>query len=88
MMEKTEFMIVGLKHQLKKCETESIDVNGICITSSPYIKFLGAWTDQQLSFKKHQSIKCCTVMFNLQRLKTIHYVLDENAAHILVLGPP
>ena len=25
-------------------------------------------------------------MFNLQRLKRIHYVLDENAAHILVLG--
>ena len=25
-------------------------------------------------------------MFNLKRPKTIHYVLDENAAHTLVLG--
>ena len=29
---KTEFMIVGSKHQLEKCVTESIDVNGIHIT--------------------------------------------------------
>ena len=50
---KTDFMIVGSKHQLKKCETESIDVNGIYIIPSACIKFLGAWTDQQLSFKKH-----------------------------------
>ena len=48
---KTEFMIVGSKFKLKKCETESIDVNGIHITPSPYIKFLIVWTDQQLSVK-------------------------------------
>ena len=83
---KTEIMIVGSKHQLKKCETESKDVTGIHITPSPCIKFLEAWTDQQLSFKKHISVKCQTAMFNLQRLKSIQYMLDENAAHILVLG--
>ena len=49
----TKFMIVGSKHQLKKCETESINVNSIHITPLPCIKFLGAWTQQQLSFKKH-----------------------------------
>ena len=83
---KTEFMTLGLKHQLEKCETESININGIHIRPSPCIKFLGAWTDQQLSLKKHISVKCCTAMFNLQRLKPIHYKLDENAAHTLVLG--
>ena len=83
---KTEFMIVGSKYQLKKCETESIDVNGILVTPSPCIKVLGALTDQQLSFKKHISVKCQTAVFNLQRLKSIHYMLDENAAHTLVLG--
>ena len=83
---KTEFMIVGSKHQLEKCVTESIDVNGIHITPSTCIKFLGAWTNQQLSFKKHISVKCHTAMFNLQRLKSICYMLDENAAHTLVLG--
>ena len=83
---KTEFMIVGSKHQLKKCETESINVNGIHSTPSPYIKFPGAWTDQRLSLRKHISVKCHTAMFNLQRLKTICYVLDENAAHTLVFG--
>ena len=49
---KTEFMIVGSKHQFEKCVTESIDVNGIHITPTTCIKFLGARTDQQLSFKK------------------------------------
>ena len=37
---KTEFMIVSLNHQLNKCETKSINVNGICITPSSCIKFL------------------------------------------------
>ena len=36
--------------------------------------------------KKHISVKCHTAMFNLQRLKSICYMLDENAAHTLVLG--
>ena len=49
------------------------------------MKFLGAWTDQQLSFKKHISVKCQTAMFNLQRLKSICYMLDESAAHTLVI---
>ena len=79
-------MIVGSKHQLKKCETGNIDVNGIHVTLSPCIKFLGALTDQQLSFKKHMSVKCWTAMFNLQRHKSFHYMLNENAAHTLVLG--
>ena len=50
---KTEFMIEGSKQQLKKCETESINVIGTLITPSPCIKFLEAWINQQLSFKKH-----------------------------------
>ena len=70
----------------KKCETESIDGNDKHITPSTCIKFLGAWTNQQLSFNNHISVKCCTAMFNLQRLKSIHYMLDENVAHTLVLG--
>ena len=43
---KSEFMIMHSKHQQEKCETESIDVNGIHITPSTCIKFLGAQTDQ------------------------------------------
>ena len=42
--------------------------------------------DQAAKLKKPISIECHTAMFNLQRLKTIYYVLDENAAHTLVLG--
>ena len=61
---KTEFMIVGSKHQLEKCETESIDVNGMHITPSTCIRFLGAWTDQQLSFKNtyllNVTLQCST----------------------------
>ena len=76
---KTVFMIVGSKHQLKKCETESINVNGIHITPSSYIKFLGTWTDQQVSLKNTYPLNVTLQCSTCRDLKK-YTMLDKNAA--------
>ena len=83
---KTEFIMFGLKKQLQKCTTETLKVNDDMIPVSNTIKYLGSWLDQHLSFKTHIKKKCQTAMMNLQRMKTIHHMLSQEACHQLILG--
>ena len=83
---KTEFIMFGLKKQLQKCTTETLKVNDDMVPVSNTIKYLGAWLDQHLSFRTHIKKKCQTAMMNLQRIKTIHHMLSQEACHQLILG--
>ena len=62
-MDKMEFILFGSRHHLPKCETRSINICGDTVVKSNKIKLLGAWLDENLSFKSH--IKCRTAMYNL-----------------------
>ena len=83
---KTEFIMFGSKEQLQKCTTKTLKVNDDMVPTSETFKYLGAWLDQHLSFKTHIKKKCQTAMMNLQRIKTTHHMLSQEAHHQLMLG--
>ena len=83
---KTEFIMFGSKKQLQKCTTETLKVNDDMVPISETIKYLGAWLDQHLSFKIYIKKKCQIAMMNLQRIKTIHHMLSQEACHQVMLG--
>ena len=83
---KTEFILVGSRQQLKKCNTKSIDIAGDTVESVPCIRYLGAYLDEQLTFKDHIKRKCQTAMFNYLRIKNIRKYLTKDATEILVLS--
>ena len=58
---------IGSRQQLQKCHSQQI--NSENIAKSETIKYLGAWIDSNLSFKKHITERCKMAMWNLQKLK-------------------
>ena len=53
---------------------------------SETIKYLGAWIDSNLSFKKHIPERCKNAMWNLHKLKHIRKFLDQETCNTLVCG--
>ena len=82
---KTEFILIGSKQRLTKCETDIININGEPVQLSKCIKYLGAWIDSQLSFKTHINFKCRTAWWNRQKLKLIRHTLTRDATHTIAL---
>ena len=83
---KTVFILFGSRHQLWKCTTKSPNANGEEIPHSNCIKYLGTWMDQELSFRQHILNKCRVAMLNIQQIKLIRNILNEDTTHTLVLG--
>ena len=84
--DKTEFIYFGTTHQLKKCLTDSIDVNGDHIIRSETVRYLGAFLDQLLNFKAHTKQKCRTAMSNLIRIRNMRKFLTKDTCATLMLG--
>ena len=70
----------------EKCTAKSLSANGEEIPHSNCIKYLGTWMDQELSFRQHILNKCRVAMLNIQQIKLIRNILNEDTAHTLVLG--
>ena len=83
---KTEFIMYGSRQQLSKIETTNIDTNGVTITKSDCIRYLGADLDEMLSLKKMVNRKCRVAIGNLQELKIIRKCLTKSAATKVALG--
>ena len=84
--EKTEFILFGLKPQLEKCKTKTLNVDNTEIELADRIKYLGVILDQNLNLKKHITSKCQTAMLNIQCIRNIRHLLTQEATEILVLG--
>ena len=56
------------------------------VECSDRIRLLGTWLDTGLTFKHQINIKCCTAMFNLQKIRQIRPVLTMDACQTLVFG--
>ena len=75
---KTEFIYFGHHLQLRKCSEKHINVAGDEIKRSNCIKYLGAYLDEGLMFKKHVAVKCKAAMGNLLKIRSIRHLLDHN----------
>ena len=83
---KTEFILMGSRQQLKKSETDSINICGNTITASPLVKYLGTYLDQTLSLKSHITKKCKAAMFNLLRIKNVRHLFDLESVTTMILS--
>ena len=83
---KTEFIYFGGRQQLRKCETNSLDVAGDLILRSHTIRYLGAYLDENLNYKLHINKKCQAAMFNYFKIKGIRRLLDIPTATRLCLS--
>ena len=83
---KTEFIYFGGRQQLRKCETNSLDVAGDLILRSHTIRYLGAYLDENLNYKLHVNKKCQAAMFNYFKIKGIRRLLDIPTATRLCLS--
>ena len=77
--EKTEFMLLGSRAQLGKCQTNSINVCGNLVQRNTVVKYLGVHTDEQLSFKTQIKEKCKIASMNLYFIRQIRNYLTFEA---------
>ena len=83
---KTELILFGSRHQLKKCKTNQINVNGEIVKRSNIIKYLGVFLDDLLILRQHITNKCKTAMYNWQHIRMIRPILTERTTSTLILG--
>ena len=77
---KMEFIYFGHHLQLRKCSEEQINVAGDEIRRSTCIKYLGAYLNEGLTFKRHVAAKCKAAMGNLLKIRSIRHLLDKSTA--------
>ena len=81
---KTEVILFGDTHQLKKVTVKEIKVVNDTVLTSQTIRYLGAWLDSTLNFQVHVTKKSASAMANICRLMHIHRYLDQPTCEILV----
>ena len=74
---KTEFILFGSRHQLSKCCTRNIKVIEETVTQRPVVKYLGAWLDNNLSFKQHVLNRCKFAICSIYKLMHIRRFIDQ-----------
>ena len=81
---KTEVIIFGTRHQLKKLTKNTVNVGGIEVKSVDCVCDLGVRLDSNLSMKEHVLKKCKSAFINLYDIKKIRDHLTTSSAEILV----
>ena len=81
---KTEFILFGSQQMVSISSSNSINVVGANVNTSPCIKYLGCYLDKHLTFKKFVSEKCKTISLNLYYIKHIRQYLTEYSCKQLV----
>ena len=77
---KTEFLIMGSKHQLKKLSTKNISIGEAQISASNSARNIGAIFDLQLSMKEHVNNICRACYHQLQHIGKVRKCLTCAAA--------
>ena len=83
---KTEFIYFGGNRQLRKCRSDSINVNGENIERTNITRYLGAHLDSTLSMKQHVKAKCKAAMYNLFKIRAARKYLTREAATKLTIA--
>ena len=82
--DKTELLIIGTPHQLKKLKINSIKVDNTVIKTADNVKNLGVIFDKEMTMEKHVNKMCKSVYFNLRNVSKIRNSLDIETAKTAV----
>ena len=80
-LDKMEYMLFGLKQQLKKVAQEPIMAEPDLMTLSNKVKYLGGVLDNTLNFEAHISLKLQKAMTNFTKIKSLHKVHHCRSLH-------
>ena len=83
---KTEFILFGSRQQLTKTTLSSLNVADETVEGASFIKYLGAFLDNNLSMKKHISNICAKATANIVKIKAIRSFLTNKTAKTLMVG--
>ena len=81
---KTEFIIIGSRHQLSKVRMDSINVGLSEIKSASSLRDLGAWFDECMTMNKHVSKVCSKAFGALFKINKIRKFLTEETTKTLI----
>ena len=84
--DKSEFLLLGSKHMLRKVDYQSchLHIGKTCITPSKTARNLGVIFDQEMSFRNHITHVQQSVRYQLRNLSFIRKCLSKPAAEILI----
>ena len=83
--DKTDFIILGSKQQIKKLDESPLNANGNFIPKSKVVRYLGSYLDASLTFETHIRTKVKTAMANFTKIRSIQDYLSIRTCTILVL---
>ena len=81
---KTEFMIIGSKHQRAKVNIPGIRVGGDIISPSDTVRNLGIVFDSNLSMESHISAVSRAAFLSLRNIGLIRKYINNHVAELLV----
>ena len=82
--DKTEFLVIGSKHQLQKIDNCSVRVGTIDIKPVSEVRNLGAWFDSHFSMSTHISKSCSAAFFWLRNIKKISQFLPRDKLEMVL----
>ena len=74
---KTEFIVFGSKHQVKRNDLKSLNIDNTTVRAKLVIKFLGAYLDESLNMKTHIANRTKNALYNLYLIKTSGNILPK-----------
>ena len=81
---KTEFLIIGSKHQLNKITIDSIKIGDSEIKPVAGVKNLGVLIDNNLSMENHITKTCSIAFYHIYNVKHIRKYLNRNLTEKIV----
>ena len=82
--DKTEFIIIGTRQQLKKVTFNTLRVGNTQVTSLSQAENLGSWFDAQMNLNTHVTKCCQAAFFHLFNISCIRKFLTHETVQILV----
>jgi len=82
--DKTEFIIIGTRQQLKKVTLNTLCVGNTQVTSLSQAKDLGSWSDAQMNLNMHVTKCCRAAFFHLFNIRCIRKFSNHETVQILV----
>ena len=83
---KTKFILFGSRQQFTKTALSLLNVAGETVEGGSFIKYLGAFLDNNLSMEKHVSNICAKATANIVKVKAIRNLLTNETAKTLMVG--